>query len=153
MSDIIYSWTFSDEKNRWSLWYVIAFAIVIWLVVWWFLTKQYVLSFLIILITWVTLFVENNSSNTNTINITNLWIKINTLFYDYSKIISYSIIYDWENATILRININQKWFKYLDIDIDNKIALDIKEILPNFIKEDETWELSSIEKLIKILKL
>lgn len=153
MNEIIYSWVFSNDKNRWSLWYVIAFSVVIWMVVWWFLTKQYVMWFLIILISWVSFFIENNSEENNSVYVTELWIKINNTFYDYSKISSYTFIYDWDNATFLRLVLIKKWIKYVDLDIDNNIVLELKHILPNFIKEDENWELSFIDKLIKILKL
>jgi hypothetical protein len=153
MDDIIYSWSFSNEKNRWSLWYIIALSVVIWLVVWWFLTRQYVMSFLIILITWVTFFVENNSEEVTQVFITNLWIKVNSTFYDFSKIASYSFIYDWENAIFLRLSLLKKWIKFLDLDIDNNIALDLKSILPNFLKEDRNSELTFTDKIIRMLKL
>lgn len=153
MNDIIYNWSFSNDKNRWSMWYIIAISIIIWLIIWWFLTRQYVMSFLIILITWVSFFIENNSQENTDIYISNLWIKINSSFYDFSKIASYSFIYDWEYAIYLRLALNQRWIKYLDLDIDNNIAWILKNILPNFISEDEKAELSFTDKLIKILKL
>jgi hypothetical protein len=43
--------------------------------------------------------------------------------------------------------------KFLDLNIDNNIAYDLKQILPNFINEDENQELSFTDKLIKFLKL
>jgi len=152
-NEIIYNWSFSNDKNRWSLWYIIALSVIIWLVVWWFLTRQYVMSFLIILIAWVSFFIENNSEENTNVFITNLWIKINNSFYDFSKISSYTLIYDDENATLLRLSLVKKWIKYLDLNIDNNIALELKSILPNFIKEDEKTELNFSDKLIRILKL
>lgn len=152
-NEVIYNWSFSNDKNRWSFWYIWALSVMIWLVVWWFLSRQYPLSFLVILITWVYFFVENNSEENTNILITNLWIKVNNSFYDYSKINSYTLIYDWENAVILRLSLLKKWIKFLDLQINNEIALVLKEILPNFIKEDENWELSFTDRLIKILKL
>lgn len=152
-SDILYSWSFSNDKNRGSLWYVIALSIVIWLVVWGFLSRQYPLSFLVILITWVYFFIENNSDDITTISLTHLWLKLNNNFYDYSKIGSYTLIYNGEQAVLLRISLIKKWLKYIDLTINNEIALILKEILPNYIREDEKWELSLSDKLIQILKL
>lgn len=149
----IYAWTFSNDKERGWLWYVIALSVVIGLVVWGFLTRQYVMGFLVILITWVTFFVENNSEETTTVTLTPLGLKINSYFYDYSKIESYSFIYDGGNAILLRLSLVKKWIKYLDISIDNEVAIILKEILPNFIREDEKWELTFTDKLIRILKL
>lgn len=153
MNDIIYSWNFNDNKNRGNLWYVIAFSVVIGLIVWWFLTKQYVMSFLVILVSGVSLFIENNTEENIVVLLTTLWIKVNNSFYDYPKINSFTIIYDWDKAVILRLDIMKKWIRFIDLNIDNEIALNLREILPNFIKEDENWELNSIDRLIKYLKL
>lgn len=152
-NDIIYNWSFSNDKNRWSLWYIWALSIIIWLVVWWFLTRQYIMSFLIILIAWVSFFIENNSEEITNVFITKLWVKVNNSFFDFSKIDSYTFIYEKENAVILRLSLIKKWIKYLDLNINNSIALALKEILPNFINEDEKTELSFSDKLVKMLKL
>lgn len=153
MNDIIYEWSFSNDKNRWKLWYIIALSIVIWTVIWWFLTKQYPMSFLIILISGVYLFIENNTEDETQIKITNLWIKINNSFYDYSKISGFCFFYDWENSITLRLLLVLKTTKQLDLKVNNWITKELKDILPNFIKEDETQELSFIDKLITYLKL
>lgn len=149
----IYSWTFSNDKERGSMWYVIALSVVIGLVVWGFLTRQYVMSFLIILITWVSFFVENNSEENTTIVITPLGIKVNNFFYDYSKISSYSLIYDGEYAILLRLSLIKKGIQYIDLSIDNQTAYALKEILPNFVRENEHGELTFTDKIIRLLKL
>ena len=153
-NEIIYTWSFSNDKNRWPLWYIIALSIVIWLVVWWFLTKQYVMSFLIILITWVYFFVENNSEEITSIYIQNLWINIWNSFYEYTKFQSFNVIYTWNEARILRLVLkNNVWVKFIDLSIDNNVASILKDILPNFIIEDDKTEISFSDKLIKFLKL
>jgi hypothetical protein len=153
MMNIIYKWTFSDEKNRWKLWYIIAISVILWLAIWWIFTKQYFLSFIIILIAWIYSFVENNSSDIIEVIINDSGIKINEAFYDYSKIENFSFIYSWEELIYLRLILNKKWIKKIDLRINNKIWKELKEILPNFIKEAENWELSGTDKLINILKL
>ncbi len=153
-NEIIYTWSFSNDKNRWPLWYIIALSIVIWLVVWWFLTKQYVMSFLIILITWVYFFVENNSEEITSIYIQNLWINIWNSFYEYTKFQSFNVIYTWNEARFLRLILkNNVWVKFIDLSIDNNVASILKDILPNFITEDDKTEISFSDKLIKFLKL
>jgi len=153
MTDIIYTWDFPSKKQRWSTWYIITISIVIWLVIWWFLTKQYWMSFIIILITWLVFFVENNSEDNTKVEINELWIKIWDSFYDFSKISSYTLIYSQDNAILLRLNLNKSWIKVIDLIIDNNIAINLKNILPNYIEENPEWELSLTEKLISILKL
>lgn len=151
--NLIYTWSFSSDKQRWKLWYIWALAIVIWLVVWGFLSQQYVMSGLIILISWVYLFVENNSEENIQVWVSPLWIQVNNYFYEYSKIQSYYFIYNQNEAVVLRLHINKKWLNILNLNVNNQITLDLQNILRNFIKEDVNGELSFSEKLIRILKL
>lgn len=154
MSDnILYSWKFDDNKNRGSMWYIIALSVVIWLAIWWFLTKQYWMSIIILLIAWVFYYIENNSDDEINVIINELWIKIWSSFYDFSKIDSYSFIYNWENAVFLRLELNKKWLRVLDLDIDNTIALNLKWILGNYLTENPKGELKFVEKIISLLKL
>jgi len=150
---MLYTWNFPDKKDRWQLWYTIVFSIVIWLVIWWFFTKQYWMSFVLLLMTWLIFYVENNSEDNILVEIWELWIKIWDGFYDYSKINSYTLIYEWENAVLLRLKLNKKWISLLDLKIDNTIALELKQILPQFIEENEKEDLSFSDKIIRILKL
>lgn len=149
----LYSFNFSTDKSRWKMWYIIALSVVIWLVIWWFLTRQYVMSFLIILISWIWFFVENNSPEQINVRINSLWIQVNNNFYEFTKIYNYAFIYDSWNAVILRLALKKKWLKYLDLNVDNNITYDLKQILPNFLDEDENLELTFTDKIIKLLKL
>jgi len=149
----MYFWSYSNEKNRGKLWYTIALSIVIGMVTWGFLTKQYVMGFLIILVAGVTFFLENNQDPNTRVAITPLGIKINQTFYDFSKISFYSLIYDWEYAVILRLWLIKKGLKYVDIKVDNEIALVLKEILPAYLSQDESQEFDLIDRLIRMLKL
>lgn len=153
MNDSIYSWNFSSKKERSNMWYIIALSLVIWLVIWWFLTKQYWMSFVILILVGIIYFIENNSDDIISVEIWNLWIKIWPSFYDYSKIDSYNFIYEWEFSKIIRLFLNKKWIKIIDLEVDNKITLDLKNILPSFIKEWEKQELSLTEKFIKLINL
>ena len=153
MESLIYSWKFSSKKERWNLWYIIVLSIVIWLVIWWFLTKQYWMSFIILLITWLSYFVENNSEDIIKVSLTKLWIKVWKTFYDFGKIDSYTFLYSWENAVMLRLDLNKKWLRYIDLRVDNKITYELKNILPNFIRENPKQEMSFIDKIINLLKL
>lgn len=153
MEKLIYKWQFFDKKERGKLWYIIIISVFFWIIIWWILTKQYWLSFITALVLWVTFFIENNSPDYIEANITELWIKVWEIFYDFSKIETYSFIYSWENAILLRLNLRKKWLKILDLKIDNNILLDLKEILPSFIEENPDWKLSTSEKLISFLKL
>jgi len=153
MSNTIYNWNFSDSKNRWKLWYIIAISIILGLAIWWIFTKQYWLSFIVFLVAWISFFIDNNSSDDVEVYISDLWIKVGDYFYDYSWINNYSFIYSWSNATFLRLDLNKKWIKRIDLKIDNEICSQLKNILPNFIEETKWWELTNSEKIINLLKL
>lgn len=153
MNEVLYSFTFSNDKNRWPLWYMIALSILIWVVIWWFLTRQYVMSFLFILVAWVWFFIENNSEENTIVEINNLWIKINSQFYDYPKIMYYTVFYENGEAYLLRLTLNKKWLKYIDLKINNEIVLALNDILPKYIKQNEKSELEFVDKIINLLKL
>ena len=153
MSEIQFSWEFDDKKNRWQLWYIIAISIIIWSTLWWFLTKQYWFSFITLLIGWLYYFNENNSLDIVRIELTDIWIKINWVFYDYSSIDSYSIVYKWENPHLLRFNLNKKWLRTIDVKINRANINNIKNVLNNYIQEWEKNNLTFSEKIINLLKL
>lgn len=153
MSEYIYEWEFDDTKDRWTLWYVIALSVVIWLSIWWFFTKQYWMSFIVLLIAWLAYFVENNSEDIIKVQINNLWIKISETFYNYSHISSYAIIYRWEEAELLRLFLNKKWIKSIDVKINNNIVDNIRNAINNNLNEEAKIELTFLEKIIQILKL
>lgn len=153
MSQILYSWSFSTKKDRSSMWYIIAFACVIWLAIWGFLSGQYGLSFIVILVAWVAFFVENNSSDDIDIQITDIGVKVWESFYDYSKVLSFSFLYEGDQARVLRLKINKKTLATLDLDVENSMVNTLKSILANYVKEDEKWEFSFTDKLIRVTKL
>lgn len=153
MSNTIYKWNFSDTKNRGKLWYIIAISVILWLAIWWIFTKQYWLSFIVFLIAWVSFFIENNSSDTIYVEITDLGVKIWDYFYEFSSINEFSYIYYWDTAILLRLNLNKKGIKQIDLKIDNNICLDLKNILPQYLNEGKWWKLTNSEKLINLLKL
>ena len=154
MPNLLYSWKFNSKKQRSSLWYIIVLSIAIWLVIWGFLSKQYWMSFVIIILSGLVFYVENNSEDIIGVDITEEWIKIEHNFYPFSSISNFWIIYEWDNAIILRLNIAKKvWIWVLDVNIDNSVSNDVRNILSNYLEENNKWELNSIEKIIRLLKI
>lgn len=153
MSEYIYGFEFEDSKNRTNMWYVIALSVVIWITIWWFLTKQYGLSFIVLLISWLIYYVENNSEDIIKVYITEKWINIDKTFYDFSSIKSFCFVYNNEKAILLRLNLIKKWLKYLDLKIDDTNKQDIENILQNYLEQREKMTLDIWEKLWSFLKL
>lgn len=150
---ILYSWSFDDKKERSPFWYIIAISVVIGFAIWGFLTKQYGMSFVILLVAGVAFFVENNSEDTIQVIVRELGIKVGDKFYDYSRINSYTLIYSWENAIFLRLNLKQRWVRMIDIKVNNTIAADVKQVLVNFIEENPKQDMSFLDRIIYLLKL
>ncbi len=151
--NILYSWEFEDTKDRWAYWYIIALSIVIWIAIWWFITKQYGMSFVVLFISGLFYFIENNSDDIVKVTLTDLWIQIWANFYEYAKISNYSYIYDNSIPIFLRLNINAIGLKNIDLNIDQNIIQELKNILSNYMEENTKWELSVMERLIHKLKL
>jgi hypothetical protein len=154
MSNLLYSWSFDSKKNRSQIWYALVLSIAIWLIIWWFLSKQYWMSFVIIILIGLIFYVENNSNDIIEVAILDTWIKVDNNFYSFSNTKSYTIIYENHNAVLLRLSILGKvWVRNIDIWIDDNTSLDIKDILNNFLEENSKGQLKFIEKLIRLLKL
>ena len=152
-NNTLYSWDFNGVKQRWTLWYTLAASIAIWLIIWWFLTKQYGMSFVILLISGLFYYIENNSNDVVSVDISSLWISVDKSFYDYGNIASYTLIYADKNAVYLRLSLSKKWIKNIDLHIDNEIAKNITSILPEFITENAQQNLNFSDKLIHWMKL
>ncbi|MDP2090686.1 MAG: hypothetical protein Q8K30_03735 [Candidatus Gracilibacteria bacterium] len=158
MSEYIYEWEFDDSKDRGTLWYVIALSIVIGLSIWGFFTKQYGMSFIVLLIAGLVYFVDNNSEDYINVKISDSGIIISETNYNFQNIESYSIVYKGDKAVLLRIFLIKKGIKNIDVKIDDSKIDDskidnIKNVLNNYIKEASKIELSFTEKVIQMLKL
>jgi len=150
---LLYSWKFEDKKDRSPLWYILALSIVIGVVIWGFLTKQYGLSFIFMIITGVVFYVENNSEDEVEVEVTDLGMKIAEKFYDYSRIKSYSVIYSGDKAMFLKLKLSQKGINVLNVKVSNAIVSDIRPIISQFIEENPQEDLAFVDRIIHLLKL
>ncbi len=149
----LYTWQYEDNKNRGSYWYIIALSILVWVVIWGFITGQYWMSFIVLFISWLFYYIENNSEEVVIVSLSEIGVQIWQNFYEYSKIEKFTYIYDWREPVFLRLVVNKLSLKNIDLNIDISILNDLKNILPNYLTEDQKWELSLLEKFIHKLKL
>lgn len=152
-SNILYAWTYEDIKNRSPLWYMIALSVAIWLIIWGFVTKQYGMSVVVMLVIGFFYFLENNSEDQVSVEITDLGVRVQNIFYDYSRISSYGIVYNQDQAIYLRLHLKKRWVGFANLRIDNSSAADLRSILPNFIEENPKQEISLLEKITHFLQL
>ncbi|MDA9129261.1 hypothetical protein N9J72_02170 [Candidatus Gracilibacteria bacterium] len=149
----LYSWSYEDSKNRSPLWYMIALSVAIGLIIWGFFTRQYGMSIVVMLIVGFFFYIENNSEDQVDVDITELGIKVQDMFYDYSRIAGYSFIYSRDQAMFLRLNLKKRGIGTANLNIDNDIASNIRQILPNYIEEQDKQEVTLTERILHKLKL
>jgi hypothetical protein len=51
------------------------------------------------------------------------------------------------------LKINKKGIPFLDLDINNSIAQELRPLLSSFLEEDEKEDITFIDKLVRLLKL
>lgn len=151
--EILYTWDYDDTKDRSALWYLIALSVGIWLIIWGIFTRQYGMSIVILLIIWFFYFLENNSEDHIVVRVTELGIWVQDMFYDFSRIASYGIVYNGDQAVLLRLILKKRGIWMMNLRVDNKVATELRSILPNYIEEISKQELSFLEKLTQLLKL
>lgn len=152
-SDIHYSWNFADAKERSPLWYIIALSLAGGLIIFGFLTKQYGMSIVLMMIIGFYYFLEINSDEEVGVQIWNLGISVSEKFYDYSRIESFRFIYDGSEAVYLKLNIKKSGIKMMNLRVDNDIVEHIRPILQNYLEEDGKSDITLLEKIIHKLKL
>lgn len=152
-STSLYHWQYEDSKDRSPLWYMIALSIAVGLIIWGFLTKQYGMSLVIMLVVGFFFFVENNSEDTVHVELTDLGIKVQDMFYDYSRISSFSIMYHGDSAFYLRLHLKKKGVRFANLRVDNAISANIRPILIEYVEENPKGEISFLEKIAHLLKL
>lgn len=152
-SELYYSWNFQDTKHRSPLWYILALSLAGGLIIFWFITRQYGMSIVLLLVVGFYFFLEINAEDEISIQITNLGIAVQDNFYDYSRMQSFRFVYDWGKAVYLRINLKKSWISSMNIRVDNDIVVNIRPVLQQFIEEDGKSEITLLEKIIHTLKL
>jgi hypothetical protein len=111
------------------------------------------MSFIILLISGIYFFVENNTRDRVDIRIVPEGIFIENSFYDKTSIESGHFVFDGEIPYYLRISLNKKGLRQLDIHINQQNFSDLQEILPTLFPLTESVKLSFSEKMIILLKL
>lgn len=153
MENALYSWSFDDKQDRGTLWYTIMLSVVIGLVIWGFLNRWYGMSFIILLISGLFYFVENNSPDVVVVHIGENGVIVGEKLYEYTSMESFGYIYDHGNPILLRFNLTRKWMRALDVRIDSITANEVAPILWQFLEQTPRQDLSFTERLIKWMKL
>lgn len=148
------SWSFSTHKEHTASWYVIAIVVVLSLVVYGIIEGMYSMSVVAFLFAWVYILMENNSNPITHVQIDNSWIRIGGTFYDYSSIISFSIVYIEDRALYLRITPRKKLSTVLDIPLTQDVnPVELKSYLGDHLQEEKDVKFSNTDALIHVMRL
>lgn len=150
----MFNWQFNSKKERSSSWYILAVVFAIGFIIWWYLTEQYIMSIVIIMLVWVFFLIENNSPDIVEVTVNENGILISESFYDYPKIETFAIVYNKNIPLFLRLRFKSRWLKQVDVPLNSQInSSDLRAFLLEYVEEDSKTEMSSTDKLIDYLKL
>ncbi len=152
-SPILHQWQYQDNKDRSPLWYMIALSVSIWLIVWGFLTLQYGMSIVVMIVTGLFYFLEIHSDEIIEVKISEAGIWIQKSFYEYSHIASYSFIYSGKDVIYMRLKLRRSPIRLLSLRIDNSQLLAIENILLEALGEPERQDIWIVDRISHFLKL
>jgi hypothetical protein len=111
------------------------------------------MSFIILLISWLVYFVENNSDDEIEVKVTEQGLYISNVFYDYSTIKKYSVWYQNDSPNLLRLHLSKASVAILDLKISAEILSQVQFYINDFIENWWKSEITSTDKLIRFLNL
>ena len=152
---IVARWSFSDKKDHSTNWYIAAGTILLFFVAWGIFNGLWVMSVALLLFAGVYVLVENNSSDTVEVALSEHGFFIDNDFFDFSQFGSFCIIYYrgvpyslrllFKNATIRRLEL----YGLNSIDV-HELRRYLLQVLP---EEEQHKELGIDDKIINQLKL
>jgi hypothetical protein len=150
----MFHWQFSTKKERPQSWYIIALLVVGFLIIYGIWEEIYLLSVVTFLFSGVYLLIENNSTPLVTVDITEHGINISSVFYEYSQISSFALIYEGQVARVLRIGVKKGLTSTIDIPFAFDLnAREVREYLLSFIPEDTEAQFTKSDRVIQAMGL
>jgi len=149
-----FSWAFESRIEKGKKWYTIAAAVAITATIVSFLLSAYLLGIVVIIFTGVYLLYEVNGRLLVHVHVDKEWVALESDFFPFWKIQSFSIIRVKKQPFLLRIHTMSRTVGTLDIFLDPTInAEDLRIFLTWYIPEDTHGELSLIDQILLGLRL
>jgi hypothetical protein len=151
----MFSWTVSLKQERSAGWYSIAGIVALSLIVWGFVEAIYALSLVVIIFVGVYLLIENNAPDSVEVTVDENGIGIGSDFYDYPKIENFAIVYDDGKPVLLRILLNIRGIRLIDVDLPEGAvnAADLRAFLSGYANESKNTDLGTIERITRMIGL
>lgn len=154
---IITSWKVKEyEKHERSMtWYLVAGLIVILILVFCFLTSNYLFAIIIILASIIVITNDGQEPQKVDVILTNEGIIIGKKFYDYDVFKNFAIVYKPnQGVKNLYFEFKNSFKQRLSINLEDRNPLSIRKILLKYVDEDlERTDQPLSEILAKIFKL
>lgn len=148
----MFEWTVSVRKERSAGWYAAAGIGVASLIVWGFFEGLYALSVVVVIFSGVFLLIENNAPDSVLVSVNENGIGIGTDFYDYGIVSSFALIFDAGAPIYLRLKLNKKSIRTIDIDIPpGSDVSNLRAYLAGYAEEAKDAELTFSERLLRNL--
>lgn len=150
----MYHWQFASRNERPQSWYIVALIVVVFLVIYGIVQWLYMMSIVAFLFAGVYIMKENNSAPLIDVDITDIGIRVQDTFYEYSQISSFAILYDQQVAKMLRFSV-KKWIATLiDIPLTQEVnPAELRSILLENIPENPDAEFTRSDRMIQAMRL
>lgn len=150
----MFSWSFSNKKNRSSSWYIIASIAAISFIIFGIVSQLYLLSVVVVLLIGTFILIENNDAEATQVNIDEYQITIGGTKYFWWDFSQFSVVVSEWHAVFLRLIPKRKIATVLTIPFSVEVnVLELREFLLNILPEDTNNELTGVDALLFASKI
>lgn len=150
----MFSWTFSNDKNRSTTWYIVVSIIMLTLVIYGIIAQLYLMAIVVVLFAGIYIYIENNSAPETRVIVDEKKILIDTSEYFFENFASFAIMQAEGRAFFLRLHskktlsppLDVPFWEYTDV---NELRLILLQILP----ENEKNEMSQMDLMLYASKI
>ena len=156
LGEILASWSFDEypQRQRTKRWYMTAFLIIIFLLLYSLITANFLFAVIVILGAITILMKDHYGPDKIDFAITEDGLKVGDKFYEYELMSKFYIIYKPPQIKSLFVDFKSIFKPRLSIPLGNQNPLEIRASLKKYLEEDLDKEEEPIsESLKRILKI
>jgi hypothetical protein len=150
----MFTWSFATHKEHSPTWYIVAIVIILMLVVYGIVEQLYLMSVVAFLFAWVYLLMENNSTPTTQVDVSDRGIQVGGSFFEYSAYSRFAIVSIADIPSFIRLYPIRKLAPIIDIPLSHDIdSAPIRSFLSEIMEEEHNNTASNADTLIHAMKL
>ena len=144
-----------EEHERSNIWYLVAGLITVLILIFCFVTKNFLFAIIIILASIIVITNDGQKPRKIKVTLTEEGVLIGKKFYDYDVFKNFAIVYKpSQNIKTLYFEFKNSFKQRLSIDLEDRNPLSIRETLLKYVDEDlERTDQPLSERLTKMFKL